>query len=416
MTAIPTAPRDSPLLHNALKVFTRGPAVALRHWRKRKLRAEHGRGCAKPARSLPAEESDPGIVATGRALREQLLATYQGRHAAARYRVLMLRPSSITAEVWFGGLQQCMQHAGIVCRVLPPHTPAAGVNAAFEELQPNVFIASESAGELSRLDLAFIRSYKRSGSCLRMFVPVWHARIPRKEIPGRHSTVALDAWRRRLRRGNLIGDAHLSIFEPEFHERFSQDPAGPAVPYVVVPQGCNPFRDFPVPAVKCYDYFIAASMTDERVEVAHRFLRPILGRYCGLWAGPDWGFGEQGVPLPEMSLRYAQARIALSPLVGFVHRYAAELSHRVYAAAACGAFQLTMPIAHTHRYFRPDELAQAATPAEYTRMFDHFVSRPGERNAIALAALRRAYGEHTCFHRIDKLVTQWDDWRRQGLF
>jgi len=30
--------------------------------------------------------------------------------------------------------------------------------------------------------------------------------------------------------------------------------------------------------------------------------------------------------------------------------------------------------------------------------------------------MRRAYGEHTCFHRIDKLVAYLDGWRRKGLF
>jgi hypothetical protein len=403
-------------VQTTLKVFTRGPAVALRNWRRWQLRADYLQGAAHPLQPLPAEESDPAIIDTGRALREQLLATNQRKHAAPGYRVLILRPASITAQIWFDGLEQCMRHAGIDCRVLPTHTSAAEVNAAFEVQQPNVFVATESAEALSGLDLAFIRSYKRRHSCLRLFVPFWHSRIPRKKIPGRHSTAAIDAWRRRLRRGELIGDAHLSIFEPEFHERFSQDPAGPAVDYVVIPQACNPFFDYPIPAAKCHDYFMAASMTDERVEVAHRFLRPILGGYRGLWAGPGWGFGTQGIPPAEMPLRYAQARIALSPLVSFVHYYGAELTHRVYAAAACGAFQLTMPMAHTHRYFQPDELVQAASPGEYARKFVHYVSRPLERNACALAALRRVYGEHTGFHRVDKLVSQWDQWRRQGLF
>ena len=102
--------------------------------------------------------------------------------------------------------------------------------------------------------------------------------------------------------------------------------------------------------------------------------------------------------------------------MAFVRAYAAELTHRVYAAAGCGAFQLTMPTAITGRFFRADELIQAATPAEYLRLFEHYIERPLERNAIALAGLRRAYGEHTCFHRIDKLVSHLDGWRRKGLF
>ncbi len=33
-----------------------------------------------------------------------------------------------------------------------------------------------------------------------------------------------------------------------------------------------------------------------------------------------------------------------------------------------------------------------------------------------MAALRRVYGEHTCFHRVDKLVVHCEAWRQRGLF
>ena len=88
----------------------------------------------------------------------------------------------------------------------------------------------------------------------------------------------------------------------------------------------------------------------------------------------------------------------------------------MYAAAACGTFQLTTPTPITHRYFTREELVQAATPAEYARLFDHYLAHPQERNLIALAALRRAYREHSCFHRVDKFVVHWENWRRRGLF
>lgn len=390
----------------------RVPAVVVRTVRRRALRADYRRGCSAAARDLRDEHTDPTIVETGRVLGEQLLAANERKHAAAGYRVLMLRPGSITAEIWFGDLAHCMEYAGIECRVLPPHASTAELNAALEAFRPNVFIATEAADALRVLDLPSIQRHKREHGCLRLLIPVWHAKVP-----GGFSTRAQDEWRRALRARDLLADAHFSIFEQEFHERFSHDPAGPAVDYVTIPQACNPFVDRPVGAAKRHDYFMASSMTDDRVQVSFRYLRPILRRYHGMWAGARWGFGaDQGIPPAQMPLHYAQARIALSPLVGFVYVHGAELTHRVYAAAGCGAFQLTMPTAITGRYFQPDELVQAGSPAEYARLFDHYVDRPAERNAIALAALRRAYGEHTCFHRIDKLVAHWNDWRRRGLF
>src|SRR5207344_1056745 len=248
---------------------------------------------------------------------------------------------------------------------LPPQMPTAAINAAFEAFQPNVFITTEATQSLRALDLPFVQRYKRDHGCLRLFIPVWHADAPREHVLSGHSTPEEDAWRRRLRWNGLAADAHFSIFEPEFHARFSHDPAGPKVEFVAIPQACNPFTDYPVSAAKLHDYLIAASMVDDRIDVSYRFLRPILSRYRGLWAGARWGFGvEEGIAPAQMPLHYAQTRIALSPLVGFVHRYGAEVTHRVYAAAGCGAFQLTLPTAITHRYFRPDELVQASSPAE----------------------------------------------------
>ena len=183
-----------------------------------------------------------------------------------------------------------------------------------------------------------------------------------------------------------------------------------------VPQACNPLNDYPRDLDKCHDWFMAASMSDERVAVCHRYLQPILAGHRGDWAGPRWGFGATQVSPADMPEHYARARIALSPLVDFVHRHGAEVTHRVYAAAACGAFQITMPTAITKRYFADDELVQAATPKGYARSFEHYVHRPDERNAIARAALQRVMTQHTGFHRVESLVSHWDRWRARGLF
>ncbi|HEY6457839.1 MAG TPA: glycosyltransferase [Steroidobacteraceae bacterium] len=396
-----------------VRLWTRGPTVAARKWRKRVLRAAYLRGSKQRER---IEETDPVIVETGQTLRAALIALNKDKHRAAGYRVLILRPASITAEIWIGDLASCMRHAGIDCRVLPPTAQSAEVTVAIESFHPNVLIAVEMPKVLQLLDLEFLQRYKRAHGCLRLFVPVWHADAPRAHVPLDRSTPAQDEERRRLRSKGLTVDAYFSIFEPEFHERFAHDRRGPAIDHVTVPQGFNPFSDYPLQAERRYDYFMATSMTDERVEVAYQYLRPILRHHRGLWAGPHWGFGLHSIDPAAMPLQYARTRIALSPLVGFVHTYGAEVTHRVYAAAACGTFQLTMPTPITHRYFTREELVQAATPEEYSRLFDHYLDHPQERNSIALAALRRAYGEHSCFHRVDKLVSHWDNCRRRGLF
>ena len=398
-------------LRAAPRLFRAGLTFPVRYSRLTSLRAAYRRGSANTARNLPHEDADPLIIETGRTLRQEVLAINEGKHAAAGYRVLMVNPGSITADIWFGGLQACMEHAGIDCLTLPPGTVGAAITAAIEAFQPNVLIAAESRDTLQSLDLQFLREYKRRRGCLRLFIPVWLA-----HAPGGVSSRSQDAWRRGLRQKDLLADVHFSIFEPEFHDRFSRDRLGPDTEYVTVAQACNPFTDQPLAEVKQHDYVMATSLTDERVEVTNRFVRPILASYRGLWAGHGWGFGREHIPPADMPVHYAQSRIALSPLVEFVSKFGAELTLRVFAAAGCGSFQLTQPTAITERYFRRDELIQAGSPEEYLRLFEHYVDRPAERNAVALRALRRVYGEHTCFHRVDQLVHHLDDWRKRGLF
>lgn len=406
----------SRVLAKAVRIVKQSSSFPLRRYRRRELRRAFLLGQQNAARSLPNEEPDTSILEAGEVLRRRVLNQYDGRYQQASFRVLMLRPPSITAEIWFGGLRRCMEHAGIDCLVLPPSASSAEINASLDDLQPNVFIATDSTATLQTLDLDYLRAHKRNHGCLRLFIPVWHsgARLP--GIPDDLSTPREDEWRRRLLRQGMTADAYFSIFEPEFYERFVRDPDGPTIDFQTVPQACNPFEDQPLPERKIYDYFMASSLTKARHEVTYRFVRPIMRRYRGLWAGPHWGFGRSHIPPQEMSTCYSRTRIALSPLVTFVSQYSAELTHRVYAAAACGTFQLTMPTTITGRYFEPDELIQAESPEQYVKLFDYFVDRPDERNGIALRALKRAYSSHTCFHRIDQLVTYWLDLEHRGLF
>lgn len=411
-SSAPYPPYSPPrIVRLAVRLLKGSRSFPRRLIRRRALRSAYLQGRANPLRELPEESPDGNLIAEGQQLLDAALTANEGKYHQSSYRVLMLRPGSITAEIWFDGLDSCMRHSGIECLTLGPASTAAEINETIERFEPNIVIATESRETLESLDLDFLLRYKRSRGCLRLFVPVWHS-----GMPGGYSSPRLDNWRWSLRRSGLTADAHFSIFEPELYERFARDPAGPDIDYITLAQACNPFKERPLPERKVYDYFMATSLTPERLEVTYDYVRPIMQRYRGLWAGPRWGFGRYRVPPDEMATYYARTRVALAPLAGFVPIYAAELTHRVYAAAGCGAFQLTMPTAITSRYFEPDELVQARSAAEYGRLFAHYVDRPDERNAVALKALRRVYKSHTCFHRIDQFVASWDAWRRRGLF
>jgi len=107
-----------------------------------------------------------------------------------------------------------------------------------------------------------------------------------------------------------------------------------------------------------------------------------------------------------MPARFGASRIALAPLLPALRRQPFELTHRVYEAAACGAFQITSLSPITRRFFSDRALIAARDREEFTRLFEHFVHRPDERHRIVEEALVELYGEHTVFHRLDKLLAE----------
>ena len=107
-----------------------------------------------------------------------------------------------------------------------------------------------------------------------------------------------------------------------------------------------------------------------------------------------------------MPARFGAARIALAPLLPALRREPFELTHRVYEAAACGAFQITSLSPISRRFFSERALVCARDGEEFVRLFERFVNRPDERNRIAEQALVELYAGHTVFHRIEALLAE----------
>ena len=103
-------------------------------------------------------------------------------------------------------------------------------------------------------------------------------------------------------------------------------------------------------------------------------LRPVLRRHRGEWAGVGWWFGGAAIPFAEMPLHYARARVALAPLVGFLCKHPAEITHRIFEAVAVNGSE------------------------RFADVVTSFLDRPAER------ALEHVYAHHTVFHRAARLL------------
>ena len=203
-------------------------------------------------------------------------------------------------------------------------------------------------------------------------------------------------------------DAFMSLYEPEVFARVFRGWADAGFRSVSVQQSGNPIEDRPCDVPRVHDYFYASVCTRERLRATWSELPPIVWRHRGDWAGEAWGFGSGAVSFDEMPARYGGSRIALAPLLSALRRDAFELTHRVFEAAACGAFQITSLSPISRRYFSERALVCARDGVDLVRLFEHFVERHDERNRVAEQALVELYGGHTVFHRIESMLSALD--------
>jgi hypothetical protein len=357
----------------------------------------YARGRRRPS---AAETRDPSLLRLGERLRAAAIDANRDRFSGTRWRFLLCTPPSSAAEVWFADLESGMRHAGIPVRRLPAF---ATVDAALlHELRPTVVVALDRDETLAAIDLAALREHKRSHGCLRLFVATRDDLFSASTMSG--------AETRRLERAEKGdgADAFVSLYEPECFPRYFRAWSDAGFQSISVPQSGNPLEDDPCDTPVVHDYFYASVCTPDRLRATWDELRPILWHHRGDWAGEGWGFGERAVSWDQMPARYGAARIALAPLLPSLREDAFELTHRVYEAAACGAFQISTLSPITRRFFSERALVCARDGADFVRLFEHFVERADERTRYAEQALIELYAGHTVFHRIEGLLAALD--------
>ena len=357
------------------------------------LAALYARGSRRRSQ---AELAEPSIIRLGERLRDDALQANRGRFGATPWRFLLCTPPSVAAEVWFTDLESGMRHAGVPVRRVPA---LARVDAALlDQVRPNVVVALDHDAALKHVDLAALREHKRAHGCLRLFVAT------RDDV---FTPRAMSAGESRRLQRTIDGDgadAFMSLYEPEHFHRLYGAWTQAGFRCVSVQQSGNPIEDYPRDVPSVHDWFYASVRTLERLRVAWDELPEIVWRHRGDWAGEGWGFGGGAVSFAGMPARYGASRIALAPLLHALREHPFELTHRVYEAAACGAFQITSLSPISRRFFSERALVCARDGADFVRLFEHFVGRADERNRIAEQALVELYGGHTVFHRIEALL------------
>ncbi|WP_239491806.1 glycosyltransferase [Luteitalea sp. TBR-22] len=358
------------------------------------VRAAWRAGQRRPA--LPAEPPDAGLIAEADALRAAAIADARDRHAGTGLRAFLVRPPTISGLIWFDTLGTALRHMGVPTAVVSEDAP--DWESQWRAVCPTLLVAPDRASVHARLD-AGARDDLATRRGLRLLVHMAPAGFPHAARMD-----ADDEARTRLALAGRTADAFLSLYEPEYFQRYAAPLSAAGFRYLALPQACDPFSDGPRPVARAHAWFMASTLTADRLAVAYDVLRPVLSASPGLWVGSGWRFGSPRVAPADLPALFSASRIALAPLVPFLRDQPLEITYRVFAAAACGAFQVTHRTPVTARFFADDELVQADDDAGFARACAWYLPRPDERQAVARRALRRAWRDHTTFSRADRLV------------
>ena len=286
---------------------------------------------------------------------------------------------------------------GVHHKCVPAGTPID--QRLLDRFSPNVVIALDHNESLRFIDLTALEAHKRENGCLRLFIP---SRVDL--LHAQSSLSAQDAARLQLAKSGKIADAYCSLYDTAIFNGFYGEWAEAGFPYLSIPQACNPLEDHPSATDKDSDWFCAVINNPARLASAWSHLRPILNNHQGIWIDGGWGFGSPIIKPAEMTEWYGRTKISLAPLIDFLRLHPAELSHRVFEAAACGAFQITSLSPLTRDFFSQKALVAVEHPADFERAFEYWLPRVDERNRVAEHALKEVYTKHTVYHRVEKLV------------
>ncbi len=189
--------------------------------------------------------------------------------------------------------------------------------------------------------------------------------------------------------------------------------------------GCRQlhYRPYDPEAERAVDVLFCGVAFSSRKDLVSQ-LMPALSGLKLQFIGPGWGefgpgFSDRRIDKDELIGLYRGARIVLN-MGRSLHfenkRYMIAPSSpgpRTYETALAGAVQVFHEDTfEMRRYFTPDEVPGFSTPAEFAALLHRFLGDAAARDRTALAAQRRALGEHTYAHRARQVI---DTLRADGL-
>jgi hypothetical protein len=185
-----------------------------------------------------------------------------------------------------------------------------------------------------------------------------------------------------------------------------------------LPQGADPFLDFPAPNVpgewRSEVGFIGSGQYPRR----HLLLRAMAGRFNLKIRGPGWDQAPQDLPVAGGPVRgagfraavgAAQVNLGIDALESQRLEQAGGTSNRLWRILACGGCYLAERVEGIERFVVPGEQALwFRTADEAVELTTELLADPARRARLAEAGRRHVLAHHTYAHRLPFLLESHD--------
>jgi FkbM family methyltransferase len=292
----------------------------------------------------------------------------------------------------FTNMLQALQFIGIETMTVNWDRP---VKECLDAFRPSVFMTSDHAMYLSRIDWDAIKEYKKThGLKVGLTASLQeYGNTPLSE-------------RLKWAQENEV-DFYYSFRAPEYvRSRKEYMPFFEAGYQIFnIEFAANPLIHYPVPNVrKDLDYVFLGSSNWDKIPRYVPFMKNIVSRHAGLIDGPGWGFKENLTTLRKDRYLYARAKVGLNVHLPEQITWASELNERTYILAACGIPQLIDAPKLLPSRLSEGGLFVGDTPEKYNQLFEFILVNPQEAEKRALAAQKEVFEHHTWFHRAEKFA------------
>jgi len=307
-----------------------------------------------------------------------------------------------------------------------PLTAASNQSELLAEFRPDILITSLGRYHLKYLDIDLIRSYKKSGLKVFVWLPFWKSPLSKTRVNEVRGVEKNHQLRTVIESG--LGDVFFNQCE-RGDPRMEGFEEATGYRHYAIPLAADKMMHFPEYAKKFKaDISYLGTYLPEKRDFIKKQVLPLKKKYDLRLYGQDWalkdrlaGGGQKmgqyfnlpwlnSLQKPKLQLEderkiYASSLVSLNVHENYQRKFGGDCNERTFKIPACGGFEITDDVACIGKYFKEgEEMIIAKDKNDWFDKIDFYIKNPDKRLGIIEAGRKRVLRDHTYHNRVEKLL------------